>query len=226
MQNNTAQNRGMAGTIMIMLIFGLLMTVSTAYMTMVQTETEVQGLVDNTDRAVDAAFSGINYGIAISQTNKAMFENTVAACASRTYIIATNTSLSNWSGINSAWTTSKVNQVASVPSDWLFLNEKLTNYLINDATASPPYHFRVTSYPLATSTSDAVSIASPSVYLIKAQGRYLTYSDDNSSVVATFTAQLIAECKINFSRKVVQLARYRFMPYDSTDAKFFKAVPY
>jgi hypothetical protein len=226
MKKTSKCDRGMAGTIMAMLIFGLLMTISTAYMTMVQTEAEVQGMIDYTDRAVDAAFSGINYGIAIAQANRAMCEKSVAACASRTYIIATTTSLSNWTGINAAWTTTKVNQVASVPSDWLFLNEKLDNYLINNVTASPPYQFRVTSYPAATNTYDLVSNASPSLYLIKAQGRYLTYSDDQSSVVATFTAQLIAECKIDFSRKVVQLARYRFMPYDGTEARFFKAVPY
>ena len=36
----TPQKTGQAGIIMIMLIFGLLMTVSTAYMKMVQTEVE------------------------------------------------------------------------------------------------------------------------------------------------------------------------------------------
>lgn len=224
MQEKTSQNRGMAGTIMVMLIFGLLMTVSTAYMTMVNTEIQVQGFIDNTDRAVDAAFSGINYGIAIAQRNFAVFDNSIAGVSKRTYIIASTTSLSNWTSVDSGWVTARVNAVASVPSDWLFLNEKLANYLINDETASPPYQFRVTSFPAATSTTGVE--ADPAKYLIKAQGRFLTYADDKKSVVATFTAQLIAECKIDFSRKLVQLSRYRFMPYESAPSKFFKAIPY
>ncbi len=212
----------MAGTIMVLLIFGLLMSVSTAYMKMVQTEIEVQTMVDNTDRAVDAAFSGINYAITVAQTNRSMFDNTVAAVASRTYVIASITSVSNWTSINAAWTTSKVGQVASIPSDWLFLNKQLTNYLIDDTTASPPYHFRVTSYPAASSTATA----DPTKFIIKSQGRFLTYDSTKTYVLATFTAQLIAECKINFSRKVVQLSRYRLTGYDSSATKFFKAVSY
>lgn len=212
---------GQAGIIMIMLIFGLLMTVSTAYMKMVQTEIQVQGMVDHSDRAMDAAFSGINYAIAIAQDNRSMFVNNVAAVASRTYIIATSTSLSNWTSIDSSWTTSRVNTVASVPSDWLFLNEKLDLYKINEETASPPYFFRVTSFPAASTTA----VADPEKYLIKAQGRYLQFSDDKTTVLATFSSQLIAECRVNFQRKVVQLSGYRYMIFQ-TDTNFFKSQNY
>jgi len=215
------KKRGQAGIIMIMLIFGLLMTVSTAYMKMVQTEVEVQGMVDNSDRAMDAAFSGISYAIAIAQSNKSMFINDVNAVASRTYIIASTTSLSDWTSLNAAWTTTKVNKVASVPADWLFLNETLDLYKINEQAASPPYFFRVTSYPAPSSSE----IASPPVYLIKSQGRFLHYSDDKATVLATFSAQLIAECKIMFNRKIVQLYRYRYMPFQKDD-DFFKYSPY
>lgn len=215
------KKRGQAGIIMIMLIFGLLMTVSTAYIKMVQTETQVQSMVDQSDRAMDAAFSGVNYAIAIAQENRSMFDNIVTAVASRTYVIASTTSLSNWTSINAAWTTAKVNTVASVPSDWLFLNEKLELYRINEQTASPPYFFRVTSFPASSSSE----IASPPLYIIKSQGRYLQFSDDKTTVLATFSAQLIAECKIDFQRKIVQLSRYRYMPYQ-TDASFFKSQNY
>ncbi len=215
-----AQKTGQAGIIMIMLIFGLLMTVSTAYMKMVQTEVAVQNMVDQSDRAMDAAFSGINYAIAIAQENRSMFDSNVAAVASRTYVI--NSTNSHWTNINAAWTSVAIDKVASVPSDWLFLNEKLELYRINEQTASPPYYFRVTSFPAASTTA----IADPEKYLIKAQGRYLQFSDDKTTVLATFSTQLIAECKINFQRKVVQLSRYRYMVYQTTDANFFKSQSY
>ena len=170
---------------------------------------------------MDAAFSGICYAIAISQINISMFINDVNAVASRTYIIASTTSLSDWTSLNAAWTTTKVNKVASVPADWLFLNETLDLYKINEQAASPPFFFRVTSYPAPSSSE----IASPPVYLIKSQGRFLHYSDDKATVLATFSAQLIAECKIMFNRKIVQLYRYRYMPFQKGN-DFFKYSPY
>jgi len=217
---NSHSKSGQVGLIMVMLIFGLLMTVSMAYMKMVQTEIEVQNMSDHTDRAVDAAFSGVNYAIALSQTNRNTFINSTAAVASRTYVI--HSTASDWTGINSYWTSTRRNQVASVPSDWLFLNESLTNYFVNETTASPPYHFRVTSYPAASSTA----YTDPQKFLIKSQGRFLNYTDDRKTVLATFTAQLIAECEINFNRKLVQLRRYRFMPFENDNNKFFKATTY
>ena len=219
------QKRGQAGLIMIMLIFGLLMTVSTAYMKIVQTEVEVQGMVDHSDRAADAAFSGINYAIALAQKNRSMFDDSIDAVASRTYIASFTGS--DWTPIQIpsgvTWNNAKVKTlVASVPSDWVFLNEKLENYLIDSQTASPPYFFRVTSYP-ATSTSN---VATTALLLIKSQGRYFNYSDKNKSeIIGTFSAQLIAECKVVFKRKILQLNRYRYMPFQK-DSDFFKYSPY
>ncbi|HNX77074.1 MAG TPA: hypothetical protein PLM07_19240 [Candidatus Rifleibacterium sp.] len=221
----TPQKTGQAGIIMIMLIFGLLMTVSTAYMKMVQTEVEVQGMVDNSDRAMDAAFSGISYAIAIAQSNNSMFINNVDAVASRTYI--TSFASSTWgpvqipSGIT--WNNAKVRTlVASVPSDWMFLNETLNNYTMDSQSASPPYFFRVNSYP-ATGTT---AVATTAILLIKSQGRYYNYSDNSkTTIIATYSAQLIAECKVIFERKILQLSRYRFMPFQN-NTEFFKYSPY
>jgi hypothetical protein len=220
----TLQKTGQAGIIMIMLIFGLLMTVSTAYMKMVQTEIEVQGMIDQSDRAMDAAFSGINYAIAIAQKNRSMFDDSITAVASRTYVTSTS---SSWSPIQIpsgiTWDNTRVKTlVASVPSDWIFLNETLDNYILDSQPASPPYFFRVTSYP-ATSTTN---VATTGVLLVKSQGRYYNYSDkDKTTIIGTFTTQLIAECKVIFKRKIVQLNRYRYMPFQS-DSDFFKYSPY
>lgn len=229
MNDKYKKNRGMAGTIMILLIFGLLMSISTAYMKMVQTEIEIQSMVDNSDRAVDAAFSGISYAMAIAQNNRSMFDDSVAACASRTYI--TSKTFSRWSVTGSAieiptgtlYDNPKVQTlVASVPSDWLFLNEKLTNFKIDEQTASPPYHFRVTSYPARGTTNTA----NPLKLIIKSQGRYLTYASDQKTVLATYSAQLIAECRVATASKRLQLGRYRMMTWENSDAKFFSAVMY
>ena len=220
-----SEKNGQAGIIMIMLIFGLLMTVSTAYMKMVQTEVDIQSMVDHSDRAADAAFSGINYAIALAQKNRSMFDDSIDAIASRTYIVSSTSS--NWSPVQIpsgvTWDNAKVRTlVASVPPDWIFLNEKLENYLIDSQTASPPYFFRVTSYP-ATSTTN---VGTTALLLIKAQGRYYNYSDKNKTeIIGTFSAQLIAECKVVFKRKILQLNRYRYMPFQS-DSDFFKYSPY
>ncbi|NCB39050.1 MAG: hypothetical protein EOM80_09790 [Erysipelotrichia bacterium] len=211
-----ANKTGMAGTVMILLIFGLLMSISTAYIKMVQTETEMQGMLDHSDRALDAAFSGLSYAMAVAQTKKEMFDDTTSAISQRYYFVS---SYSKWSTIHTSYSDTYItNLIAKIPSDWLFLDEELALY---STANNPPYQFRVTSYPGVTGATP-----DPSIYLIKAQGKYIVYADDQITVDKSFTAQVIGECSIDFKRQIVRLKRYRYMRYESDDAEFFKARAY
>lgn len=208
---------GMAGTIMILLIFGLLMSISTAYVKMVQTETEMQGMMDHSDRAFDAAFSGLSYAMSVAQKNKSMFKESASDIKERYYFV---NALSDWTPISTSMSSSFIQSLSGIiESDWLFLNENLTLY--TDITNNPPYHFRVTSYPVFTAGT-----LDPETYLIKAQGKYIVYADDQTTIDRTFTSQLIGECKIDFKKQIVRLHRYRYMQYESDDADFFKASVY
>ena len=220
---NIEKPRGMAGTILVILIFGLLVSISTAYIKMVQTETQVQGMIDNSDRALDAAFSGVNMVIAIlqSQEDKIPFINDTTTVKSRIYFIRPGYLSTDWLGININPLTS-----ASFPnatsSDWFYLNESLDLFDYGDTGSSTkPYQFRTHSYPGTT----GAGVIIPASYTIKSQGRFLVYGPDQTTVLATYTSQIIADCSIDFTRKVIQLKRWRYMPYED-NASFAKAVYY
>ena len=70
--------RGSIGITIVMLVFCLLMSVSMSYQKTIQSETLVQNNVNYSDRAVDAAFSGVNYAMAVIQSNKKVFADTGA----------------------------------------------------------------------------------------------------------------------------------------------------
>ena len=216
--------RGMAGTILVILIFGLLVSISTAYIKMVQTETQVQGMIDNSDRALDAAFSGVNMVIAIlqSQKGKVPFENDPSIAKSRIYFIRPSHLSTDWSLINISNLDTASTFVNATSSDWFYLNENLDLFDYGETGSSTkPYQFRVHSYP----GTDAGGTIVPASYTIKSQGRFLVYDSNRTTVLATYTAQVIADCAIDFTRKVIQLKRWRYMPYED-NASFAKAVYY
>ena len=66
--------KGSIAITIVMLVFCLLMSVSMSYHKTIQTETMIQNNVNFSDRAVDAAFSGINYAMAVIQSNKKVFK--------------------------------------------------------------------------------------------------------------------------------------------------------
>lgn len=212
---NRKEPRGMAGTIMVILVFGLLISISTAYIKMVQTETQVQGMIDNSDRALDAAFSGVNFVITVAQSQKQMFDQSLVA--QRRYFTRTSPVGSDWAGIG--LTFSAVTYTNATSSDWFFLNESLSLFDYGDTgNSTKPYHFRAISYPHTIG-----SVIQSDSYIIKSQGRFLIYN--GTTVTATYTSQIVAECAIKFNRKVIQLKRWRYMPLQ-TDTDFFKADRY
>lgn len=212
----------MAGTIMVIMILGLLVSISTAYIKMVQTEIQVQSMVDHSDRALDAAFSGVNMVMAIAQSQKLMFENDPSTAKLRRYFIRPAHLTNDWSLISIANLDTASVYTNATNSDWFYINENLSLFSYGETGSSTrPYHFRVTSYP----GTDSGGTIIPASYTIKAQGRFLVYNLAQTEVLATYTSQVIAECVINFPRKIIQLQRWRYMPFQ-TDADFYKAIRY
>lgn len=215
---NIEKPRGMAGTILVILIFGLLVSISTAYIKMVQTETQVQGMIDNSDRALDAAFAGVNANIAIlqAQKDKPVFENDVGTAAKRIYFVP---SVATWGGIGLTYGGTYSNATGS---DWIFIDDKLSLFDYGETGSSTkPYQFRLHSYP-----GTIGSTIQPGSYTIKAQGRFLVYATDQTTVVATYSSQIIAECEIKFNNKVIQIKRWRYMPFEGDDPSFGQAIRY
>lgn len=213
----------MAGTIMVILILGLLVSISTAYIKMVQTETQVQGMIDNSDRALDAAFSGVNMAIAVlqSQEDKIPFQNDPSIAKTRIYFVKPAYLSTDWSLINIGSLNSTTFPNAT-SSDWFYLNENLSFFDYGETGSNTkPYQFRVHSYP----GTDGGGTIIPASYTIKSQGCFLVYAADQTTVLATYTSQIIADCAIDFTRKVIQLKRWRYMPYES-NASFAKAIYY
>ena len=79
--------RGSIGITIVMLVFCLLMSVSMSYQKTIQTETIIQNNVNYSDRAMDAAFSGVNYAMAVIQSNKKVFARSVCDPDIANYII-------------------------------------------------------------------------------------------------------------------------------------------
>ena len=184
-----------------MLVFCLLMSVSMSYHKSIQTESLIQNNVNYSDRAVDAAFSGVNYAMAVIQSNKKVFaSNSVQVTFTNRSKTETNYK-SQWINLASTATFS-----AYLDDDRKELKDK----------QHPPYRFKV-----ACDTLSYFEHKSQNYVLIKSYGEYIKY-DENNNIVASYSAQLMAECIIATSTKTIRLNRYRRMlPQDPNDDNTF-----
>ena len=193
--------RGSIGITIVMLVFCLLMSVSMSYLKTIQTESMIQNNINYSDRAVDAAFSGINYAMAVIQSNKKVF----AANPEQVYFTS-NGGDNDANNIKSQW----INLAAAAT---------FTTYLDDDRKTDqqkqhPPYRFKVACDGNAYNQEQ-------NYVLIKSYGEYIKY-DENNNIVASYSAQLMAECFIATSTKTIRLTRYRRMlPQDPNSAAFF-----
>lgn len=189
----TKNKKGTIGITIVMLVFCMLMAVSMSYHKTLQTERIIKNNVNYSDRAMDAAFSGVNYAMALIQSNKSVFsENS-----------PTNITISN-----------NPKSSSNYKSEWISLatSSKFSNYYDEDRKIEgnpieyekiPPYRFKVSCM--------AESYSSPrGKILIKSYGEYLKY--DQNTVTATYSAQIMAECEINTVTRTISLKRYRKMP--------------
>jgi hypothetical protein len=211
-----SERKGNAGTIMVIMILGFLMTITTAYMKMVQTESEIQTMIDNSDRALDAAFSGVQYAMSVAQTRKEMFINDVTLVKDRIYFID-SAQTPDWDPTaddpNTTYT-------ATFTTDWFFFDGDM-NFMEIDDNLNKPYVFRVTTY-----ASHTASVLITDEYIIKSQGKYIEYSDDNVNIINEYKAQVIAVVGIDFTRKTLRLKAWRQMPFQTSDSDFFAVTEF
>ena len=205
---------------MVMLVFGLLMAVAMSYHKTLQTETMVQNNSSYSDRAMDAAFSGVNYAMALIQAEKSVFFGT------NVYLVDKNDSSSE-SGAK------------KIPMDWISLNQKFDNYFDeerssgtgtntstdtdveneNDKRRIPPYRF-IVSCPKANGdkgnyVSEAEGSSNKFIY-IKSMGQYIKYEDEDpnnptprENIDKKYTSQIIAKCLVDCTSKTIVLKSYK-----------------
>ncbi len=204
----TNTKKGSIGITIVMLIFCLLMSVSMSYHKTLQTENLIQDNSNYSDRALDAAFSGVNYAMAVIQSNKGVFDDD----NTKKVLITNNL-------------TSPDSNTIIIPSNWIYSdqNSTYTYYYdedIEDNTKKhiPTYRFIVScGNPYYYSTK-----ASHTVY-IKSYGEYIKY--EGNTIVASYSTQLMAECDIATITKTLKLTRYRKMkPQINNLSKFYNCV--
>ena len=198
--------RGSIGITIVMLVFCLLMSVSMSYHKTIQTEMLIQNNSNYADRAVDAAFSGINYAMAVIQSNKIVFQNP----PKNVYFTTT-------------LDTKQAEGDKKIISQWVNLasTATFTFYLDDDRGTDqekqhPPYRFKIACIQKSYFTK----ADSKNYVLIKSYGEYIKY-DENNNIVGSYSAQLMAECSIATPTKTIRLNRYRKMPLQNADTAFF-----
>ena len=185
--------KGTIGITIVMLVFCMLMAVSMSYHKTLQTERIIKNNVNYSDRAMDAAFSGVNYAMAVIQSEKAVF-STDATHKNVLFLQPGSTSAGNIVKI-SQWIT-------------LATTSTFSNYYDEDRKDDqkylPPYRFKV-----SCTTDSYLEEEGKKSVLIKSFGEYLKYDEDK--VIATYSAQIMAECDINTVTRTLSLKRYRKM---------------
>lgn len=214
---------GMAGIVTVVLIMALLASVATSYIKLMQTENSVTVFSEQHQKAADAAFCGISYAMAQLQTQSKLFKSS-SSVKDRKYIVKSGKTSLNGIDITNG-----------VDSKWNYMDN--TNMIIDSDEVrdkKPPYMFRVFTYPTKAiydekndedeKESIGATAYSKIYYMIKSQGLYLEYDDPNSDsreVIATHTAQYLAQLKIDRTQKRVFLYRYKPVPYQA-DNEFYK----
>lgn len=191
--------KGSIGITIVMLVFCLLMSVSMSYQKTIQSETLVQNNVNYSDRAIDAAFSGINYAMAVIQSNKKVFADTGYVDV----LFTKDGDESNEDIHKSLWI-----NLASTATFESYLDE-------DRSTAKqklPPYRFKISCTGNSYNRTGAKSYV-----LVKSYGEYIKY-DENNNIVNKYAAQLMAECTIDKAMKTINLNRYRRMQLQDPDA--------
>lgn len=227
--NNKKNKKGMAGIITVVLIMALLASVSASYIKLMETENSVTTFTEQHQKAADAAFCGISYAMAKLQTQKNLFKPATNVVDNRTYIV----SESKCNDPSPRLANLSIDKKKLIKSKWNYMDN--TNMIIDSdevADKKPPYMFRVFTYPTKAIYGETdvekekigETTYSKIYYMVKSQGLYLEYDDPNSDsreVIATHTAQYLAQLKIDRSAKRVFLHRYKPVPYQA-DNEFYK----
>ena len=210
---NKLNNRGMLGIVIMVIILSLIMSAATSYMMIIQTESKSVSSIDYTDRAMDAAFSGVQYGMAISQLKKALFAP--AQLKERVYMVeyvGANCLDDIWGQISDTDDTHYPNLLVS---NWIYLNHDFAALNDDNNPTHKPYFFKLAIYP--KNISGAIATYS---YYIKSQAKYLLYNQD-WSVKRDYKFQMLALIKIDIKKRRQRLLKWKRQNWQGTGATFF-----
>lgn len=183
--------KGTIGITVVMLVFCLLMSVAMSYHKTIQTETLIKNQSDYSDRALDAAFSGVNYAMALLQSDKRVFSG------EKIYLISEN------SPENSE----------TIRMDWINLSQDFDNYFDENRVNPklPPYRF-IVSCPSNATLNYKVEDSKTIIY-IKSIGEYIRYEENEAGTgeeeIGRYRAQIIAKCLINSNTRTIILKSYK-----------------
>jgi hypothetical protein len=237
--------RGMAGIIIAVIVLSMLMLFSTSITKMVQTEIAIQSSVDHSKRAMDAAFSGVQYAISFMQTQREIYKSDQASAKKRIYFVTDPTDITTiWPPtLNLSTYRNKDDYPNLRRAFWIYLDQNieylygmttgtgvdLDGNLIIDSideidaadTDEKEYQFRALSYPI-----DTAGQIDTNYFLVKSQGKYIVFNDDDTTSDKEFKFQIIAKVKIQRNlKKQLKLESWKRMKFQE-DADFEKFTAY
>ncbi|MBI3039199.1 hypothetical protein HYY75_09155 [bacterium] len=184
--------RGIAGLVVVILVLGFMMAISTSYVAMIRVETSGNDAMGNQDRARFAAFAGVSYVLAQLQATSSTFLNGPGSYTERVY-----------------FATGPLAFGPSFPtiatSQYLFLDSPLAAQEGETASASL---FRVCSY---------YDTATPSAYYVKSIGVFRDIDIDTGTIIATWQAQVLARLRVATPTKTISLESYIPMQLEPDD---------
>ena len=200
----------MAGLIIVIIVLGFMMSISTSFSVLLQTEAVGANVTSKYLRARSAALAGVGYVVA----QMAASDSTYLTYKDRIYFIyASNTTDLN-RRMNSASNSTNVGIPGSPSSHTGFKATVVTQWFYGTPATNPiplelpkALQFKVTNYP------NVINYAT-STY-IKSIGRFLEIDPSTPTVVnATWTAEIIARVSIDSSNKTTTVDYWRPLPVE------------
>ena len=195
------KKKGSIGITVIMLVFCLLMSVAMSYHKTIQTETMVKKQGDYSERAMDAAFSGVNYAMSLIQADKRVFSGT------KIYLVDKDNTT----------TDDKFKKM-----DWINLSQTFDNYFDDNRLNQklPPYRF-IVSCPQDSTLNYKVEDSKTYIF-IKSIGEYIKYEENEDGSgeeeIGKYRAQIIAKCLINDNTRTIILKKYKKVSLQHIDS--------
>ena len=214
---------GMALLILVVVSLGFMMSISTSYIIIEQTETEAISAISDKKRSFDAAFAGISLYLAHLHQKDELFDSDTAGNLDKNNFlyfskdgvnVITNSGLSN-TGLSDNADDNDVKK----SNDWINYKGNMTE-LINDVSDTSDIgepgetiRFKVVSYP--SCESGEIN----EIIYVKSKGQY-TFYDGSNLTEEVYQTQLLAKIKVDKTDKFAKLITYQEMKYES-DSDFW-----
>jgi hypothetical protein len=211
---NKSPRAGVALLVLVVAALGFMMSISTSYITIEQTETEAITAISDKKRSFDAAFAGISLYLAHLHQKEELFDaNSSGNLSDRNFLYFSNSS-SSVIAKPGVPTSSMPSDAIKKSNDWINYKGNMEE-LISDSSDSSDIgepgetiKFRVVSYP-SRETSETNEI----IY-VKSKGEFAVY-DGEELTGEIYQTQLLAKIKVDKVDKYAKLITYQEMKFES-----------